>query len=81
MRGAKAYMPSTQAMHGSGGGKRERKQNQVAGQPAGLSPEDVEVIKNTSKKSPKASDDDAARYPAEYRKLISKYFESVAEGK
>ena len=29
----------------------------------------------------KAGDLDANRYPAEYRKLISKYFESVAEGK
>lgn len=81
MKGAKAYTPSFQSMHGSGGGKKERKQNQIAGQPAALSPGDVEIVKNPAVKPLKAGDQDANRYPAEYRKLISKYFESVAEGK
>lgn len=81
IRGPKAYMPSFQAMHGTGGSKRNRKQNQIPGQPAALAPEDVEVVKNPAQKPLKAGDTDANRYPAEYRKLISKYFESVAEGK
>jgi hypothetical protein len=81
MRSAKAYMPSTQAMHGTGGGPRERKQNTVAGTPAPLSPTDVDVVQTVVRKPPRAGDADTARYPEEYRKLVSKYFQSVAEGK
>jgi hypothetical protein len=81
MRGPKAYAPSFQSMRGGSGGKREKHPNRIAGQPAGLAPEDVEILKNPAKKPLKAGDPDANRYPVEYRKLISKYFESVAEGK
>jgi hypothetical protein len=81
VRGPKAYMASMQPMHGSGGGKREKKQNQIAGQPAALAPGDIEVMKNPAQKPLKAGETDPNRYPVEYRKLISKYFESVAEGK
>jgi hypothetical protein len=35
---------------------------------------------NPSRKPPQAAGADTGRYPAEYRKLISDYFKSVAEG-
>jgi hypothetical protein len=81
VRGPRAYQPGMRSISGGGGGQRHRVQNRVPGQPAGLAPEDVEVMKNPARRPPRASDADSGRYPAEYRKMISDYFRSVAEQK
>lgn len=79
-RSARAYVPGTQRVRGGGGGNRKkRSQNRIAGEPAGLAPEDIEIMRNPASKKPKADDSDASRYPAEYKKLIGEYFRSVAE--
>ena len=51
----------------------------MAGQPAGLAPEDIDLFPSPARTPPKARDTTTARYPPEYRKLISDYFKSVAE--
>lgn len=82
MRGPRAYVPATESVRsGGGGGSRERKPTRIAGQPAGPAPEDVEVVKDPAQLPPKAPGADGSRYPAEYRRLISDYFKSVAERK
>ncbi|MCW3061235.1 MAG: smc 7 [Capsulimonas sp.] len=80
VRGPKAYMPSTQTMTGTGGMKKMRHANHLGTGSAPLSPSDVEVMKNPSQKPAKAGDHDPNRYPPEYRKMISDYFKSVADG-
>jgi hypothetical protein len=79
-RDARAYVPTVKPQPGTAGLQRRRTQNSVAGQPAGFAPGDVEVLPNSARTPPKAADPDTGRYPAEYRKLISDYFKSVAEG-
>jgi hypothetical protein len=81
MRSARAYVPSAQSLHGTGGPKRRKSQNRIAGQPAGLDPDDVEVMPSTAVAPPKATGPDSGRYPAEYKKLVGEYFKSVAGGK
>lgn len=80
MRTSKAFVPSVRSMSGSGGNRRQKHANQTPGTPAALSAEDIEVIPNATKAPSKASDTDSNRYPVEYKKLISDYFKSVAEG-
>jgi hypothetical protein len=79
-RDARAYVPTVKPQRGTAGLQRRKTQNSIAGQPAGFAPEDVEVLPNPARTPAKAADPDSARYPAEYRKLISDYFKSVAEG-
>jgi hypothetical protein len=79
-RDARAYVPTVKPQPGTAGLRRRKTQNPIAGQPAGFAPGDVEVLPNPSRTPPKAADSDSGRYPAEYRKLISDYFKSVAEG-
>ncbi len=78
-RTSRAYMPGAARLGGSGGHRRDRKQNRIAGAPADLSPADVESMKNPARRQQRAADSDPNRYPPEYRKLISDYFKSVAE--
>jgi hypothetical protein len=82
MRGPKPFMPSMQSMKsmdGTGGSKKMQHANHIAGAPAGLSPQEVEVVKSAANAPRKAGDRDGSSYPAEYRKLVSEYFKSVAE--
>ena len=62
-----------------GGSSPHRMQNRIPGQPAGLSPEQIEVMPGAPRKPPKAAEADSGRYPPEYRKMISDYFKAVAE--
>jgi len=78
--GPKAYVPSTQQINGTGGQKKMRHQNNMGAGPGVLAPSDTEVMKNPSQ-APQKAGDRANRYPPEYRKMISDYFKSVAEGK
>ena len=59
--------------------KRKRERDSYGRQPAGLAPEDIDFFPSPARTPPKAGDTDSGRYPAEYRKLISDYFKSVAE--
>ncbi len=79
MRGPKPYMPSMRSLDGTGGSKKMQHANHTAGTPAGLSPQEVEVVKSAANAPRKAGDRDGSSYPAEYRKLVSDYFKSVAE--
>ena len=78
---AKAYVPSTQSLEGTGGDKKIRHANHNGELPGTLAPSDVEVIKSTAKTQPKNGDRDVNRFPPEYRKMIGDYFKSVAESK
>ena len=81
VRGPHAYVPSLASMHGTGGGRRDRKQNRIAGTPTGLAPENIELMQNPAKKPPRASDAAAGRFPPEYRRLINDYFIAVSREK
>jgi tetratricopeptide (TPR) repeat protein len=80
VQGPKAYTPSTESIQGTGGNKKAHHQNQIGAGAGTLAPSDVEVMKNPSQTPPKAGDRDSNQYPPEYRKMISDYFRSVAEG-
>ena len=77
---AHAYVMRTQSMH-SGGGPKKVKSGNRADTQAELSPDSVEVVKSFATKPPKASDDAAAGYPPEYRKMVNDYFVSVSKEK
>ena len=79
MRTARAYVPGIPRAGGTAGPRRRKGQNALAGQPAGLAPEDIDLFPSPARTPPKAGDTGSGRYPAEYRKLISDYFKSVAE--
>lgn len=80
--GPRAYVPSTRmAASGTGGQKKMRHQNTMAGREASLSASDVEVIPGSPTIPPKAVGAETGRYPAEYRKLVNDYFKAVAEQK
>jgi hypothetical protein len=79
MRGPKPFMPSMRSMDGTGGSKKMQHANHIAGAPAGLSPQEIEVVKSAVNAPRKAGDRDGSSYPPEYRKLVSEYFKSVAE--
>ena len=78
-RGGKAYVPSVSSISGTGGNKKMRHANHVAGTPAGLSNSEIEVVKASAASPRKSGDTGGNSYPAEYRKLIQDYFKSVAD--
>ena len=81
VRSPKPFVPSAMAKSadGTGGSKKMQHANHIAGVPAGLSPQEVEVVKQAANAPHKAGDHEGSGYPAEYRKMVSDYFKSVAE--
>jgi hypothetical protein len=77
----RAYVMSMRLLHGSAGSKRQQAKNRLAGLPAGLAADNIELMKSLATQRPKGSDSSAAGYPVEYRKLIDDYFISVAREK
>ena len=76
-----AYVMRTESMHSGGGAPKKVKSGNRSETQAELSPDSVEVVKSFAVKPPKATDDAAAGYPAEYRKMVNDYFVSVSKEK
>jgi len=79
--GAVAYTMKMTDLSASSGTRKDRKPNRVAGSPAALSSDRIEMLPEAAKNPPKATDSATKGYPPEYRKMIRDYFISVTKEK